>query len=141
MRPETQGLLEQAKLTDKASALALAAEALTTELLFAMKTVGIKKSEEAISALKKTDLDKLLVRSMALGKVSHISVRNELDRLTKALGRRELSAQELKAGILAFDESAQRIALSTTKGLSFKYPTVANRARDSLITFARSLHR
>ncbi len=141
MMAETQTFLEQAKTVDKAQALALAADALTTELLNAMKTVGVKRSEDAIGALKKTGLDKLLVRSMAMGQVSHTVVRTELDRLTKALGRRELSAQELKAGILTFDESAQRIALSTTKGLSFKYPSVANRARDSLITFARSLHR
>jgi len=138
---ETQSFLERAKTVDKAQALALAADALTTELLNAMKTVGVKRSDDAIAALKKTGLDKLLVRSMALGQVSHTVVRTELDRLTKALGRRELTAQELKAGILTFDESAQRIALSTTKGLSFKYPSVANRARDSLITFARSLHR
>lgn len=141
MMAETQSFLERAKTVDKAQALALAADALTTELLNAMKTVGVKRSDDAIAALKKTGLDKLLVRSMALGQVSHTVVRTELDRLTKALGRRELTAQELKAGILTFDESAQRIALSTTKGLSFKYPSVANRARDSLITFARSLHR
>lgn len=141
MMAETQSFLERAKTVDKTQALALAADALTTELLNAMKTVGVKRSDDAIAALKKTGLDKLLVRSMALGQVSHTVVRTELDRLTKALGRRELTAQELKAGILTFDESAQRIALSTTKGLSFKYPSVANRARDSLITFARSLHR
>jgi hypothetical protein len=141
MMAETQSLLERAKTVDKAQALALAADALSSELLNAMKSVGVKRSDDAIAALKKTGLDKLLVRSMAMGQVSHTIVRTELDRLTKALGRRELTAQELKAGILTFDESAQRIALSTTKGLSFKYPSVANRARDSLITFARSLHR
>lgn len=122
-------------------ALVLAGQAVVGALREAMKAAGLAKIEPSLAALQATQLDRLLARSLAEGAVDHRVVRGELERLMKALSSRALVAADLKAGILAFDEAAQRIALAAGRGAAFKYPTVGNRARDSLITFARSLHR
>lgn len=122
-------------------ALARAGRVVVQALREAMKSAGISKIEQSLAALETTQLDRLLARSLAEGAVDHRVVRRELDRLMRALSTRTLAAADLKAGILAFDEAAQRIALAAGRGTAFKYPTVGNRARDSLITFARSLHR
>lgn len=120
---------------------ARAADAVCADLLAAMKASGIPKGEAAMAALKRSGLHKLLVRSLALGRVSHSAVRAELDRMMKALASRTAVAADFKTGILAFDEACQRLALAAGKGGPFRYGTTENRARDSLITFARSLHR
>jgi hypothetical protein len=121
--------------------LRIASDALLPRLLETMKQSGIPKAEQAVDALKRSGLDKLLIRAMGMGRLSHSAVRSELDRLMKALAQRTLTAVDIKAGILAFDESARRLAMSSGKGGPFRYPSTQNRARDSLITFARSLHR
>ncbi len=123
------------------AALVHAGQAVVQALRDAMKAAGISKIEPALAALQATELDRLLARSLAEGAVDHRVVRGELERLMRALSSRTIAAADLKAGILAFDEAAQRIALAAGRGSAFKYPTVGNRARDSLITFARSLHR
>ncbi|MCC7382560.1 MAG: hypothetical protein IT384_12055 [Deltaproteobacteria bacterium] len=125
-----------------AADLELAAnEAVLDELLKAMKSSGIPKAEQSIDALRRSGLDHVLTYSLAIGRLSHESVRRELDRFMKALANRTLTANDIKLGILALDEAAQRLAIAAGKGGPFRYPTSQNRARDSLITFARSLHR
>jgi hypothetical protein len=119
----------------------LGGEAIALELLGAMKAAGIPKADAAINALRKSGLHRLLAKSLAAGRVGHVAVRLELDRLMKELATRAITAQELKLGILAFDEACQRLAIAAGKGGPFRYSTTENRARDSMITFARSLHR
>lgn len=144
MTPETvaDSALSQVRAAPSLDeALVHAGQAVVHALRDAMKAAGISKIEPSLAALQATQLDRLLARSLAEGAVDHRVVRRELDRLMRALSSRAIAAADLKAGILAFDEAAQRIALAAGRGSAFKYPTVGNRARDSLITFARSLHR
>lgn len=134
--------LEKAhQATSYEAALAAAADALTEQLAEAMKASGIKNAAASIESLKKSGLDKLLARCVARGRVGYGMVNAELDRLRAALVQRTLTAVEVKLGILAFDEAAQRLALVAGKNGSFQYAGEQNHARDSLITFARSLHR
>ena len=64
-----------------------------------------------------------------------------LDRMREAIRARLISVLDLKNGILAFDDAAQRLAMVSGKAGPFQYPLLGNHARDALITFARSLHR
>lgn len=139
---ETKALLEQAQqASTKEDALRLAGMAVSAELLEAMRAGRLSKPEKAINALKASGLDQLLVAALAEGRLRYPRVQDELARFRAALSDRSLSANEIKLGILAFDEAAQRLALVAGKKGAFSYPSTQNRARDSLITFARSLHR
>src|SRR5437667_148429 len=103
-------------------AVRLAAVAVTTQLLSALKVAGVPKAEHSIDALKRSRLDRLLVRALARGRVTHTMVTAELDRMRKALAARTASAQDLKLGIVAFDEASQRLALVAGKTGPFQYP-------------------
>lgn len=138
-RPADERLKAAREAATLDEALDAAGKVVVEVLREAMRAAGIPKIDAALSALAATELDHLLARSLAEGEVDHREVRRQLDRLMRALSARTLSAADIKAGILAFDEAAQRIAGASVRGL--KYPTAGNRARDSLITFARSLHR
>jgi len=140
--PETNALLEQAKQADtEDEALRLAGAAVSTQLTAAMRAAGLTKPEKSIQAMKAVGLDRLLAAALAEGRLRYPRVQDELARFRTALGDRSLSANDIKLGILAFDESSQRLALVSGKKGEFSYPATSNRARDSLITFARSLHR
>lgn len=138
---DPQAVLEKVKQAGPEEALRLAADLLLEQLLPAMKAARTPKPEQAIEALRKTKLDLLLVRSLGIGRVSLRMVDDELARMRNALVTRELSANELKDGIKAFDSEAQRLSLAAGKNGRFHYHGEKNRARDSLITFGRSLHR
>ena len=139
---ETEVALARARAAStRENAVRAAGEALSAELLDAMKAAGISKAEKSVNALRFAGLDTLLAEGLARGKVTYRMVAGDLDRLRKALVDRTLSANDIKLGILAFDESAQRLAMVAGKNGSFTYAHAGNRARDSLITFARSLHR
>jgi len=138
MNPHIEQARSAASLDE---ALVFAGQAVVDALSEAMKAAGYTKGPDAGQALQKVGLDRLLARSLGEGQVDHRAARTEIDRLMKALSARTTTANDIKAGILAFDEAAQRIALSIGRGTAFKYPLATNRARDSLLTFARSLHR
>lgn len=139
---QAEALLVQAKEAgSRQEAVRLAGEALVEELRHAMKSSGIAKADQSLAALEKAGLHTLLAVCLHEGRVRFSLVNEELDRFRKALVSRDLSANDIKLGILAFDETAQRLSLVAGKNGEFVYPHVANRARDSLITFARSLHR
>jgi hypothetical protein len=139
---ESKPLLEAAASAASAEeARGLAGQAVLAELSRAMREAGITKAEQSVAAINAAGLGPLLARALAEGRVKLSWVDAELDRFRKALVRRDLSAQDIKLGILAFDECAQRLSLVAGKTGGFDYPSSGNRARDSLITFARSLHR
>ena len=144
MSEETQApsLLEQATDSeDPKEALRLAGEALSKELLVAMKAAGITKADKSVKALDAAGLNQLLALALAKGKLSYRAVDDVLAELREALTNRTLTAEQIKDSILAFDAAAQRLAMVGGQGGGFEYPTKGNRARDSLMTFARSLHR
>ena len=122
-------------------ALPFVAEAITAQLLHAMKSSKVPKADQEIEALRRSGLDRLLVESLVRGKLSYQSVDRHLNRFRQAIKTRDISVNDMKSGILAFDGAAQRLALVSGKGGPFQYPIAGNHARDSLITFARSLHR
>ena len=126
---------------DPEEALRLAGEAVSETLLKAMKSAGITKSDKSVTALKRAGLDSLLALSLAHGRLKYTPVTELLARFRSALQERSLTAEQIKDGILAFDAAAQRLAMVGGSAGGFTYPTKGNRARDSLITFARSLHR
>ena len=139
---ETQALLAQAQAAaEPKEALRLAGEAVSQELLRAMKAAGLPKSDKSVTALKVAGLDALLALALADGKLKYTPVTEVLSRLRNDLQNRSLTAVQIKEGILAFDAAAQRLSMVVGPDGSFEYPTKGNRARDSLITFARSLHR
>jgi hypothetical protein len=139
---ESESLLKQAQLaTESSETLRLAGAAVSAELLAAMKAAGISKSDKSVSALRAAGLDGLLAMALANGRLRYTPVTEFLARLRTDLQDRSLSAEQIKDGILAFDSAAQRLAMVSGSGGGFVYPTKGNRARDSLMTFARSLHR
>jgi hypothetical protein len=139
---ETEALLAQAQAAiEPEDALRLAGEAVSTELLHSMKAAGISKSDKSVTALKIAGLDTLLALALAEGRLKYTPVTEVLTRLRTSLQSRSLSAIQIKDGILAFDAAAQRLAMVAGDKGSFAYSTKGNRARDSLLTFARSLHR
>ena len=139
---ETEALLAEAQSsTEPDEALRLAGEAVSTELLLSMKAAGLTKSDKSVAALKVAGLDSLLALALADGRLKYSPVTEVLSRLRTSLQNRSLSAVQIKDGILAFDAASQRLAMVSGENGSFEYPTKGNRARDSLLTFARSLHR
>jgi hypothetical protein len=129
---------EEAATFDEA--LSLVAKAVTMQLLEAMKAARVPKAEKAVEALTASGLDRLLVEAWARGKITYKMVDAHLNRLRKWITTRD-RAETVKQGILAFDGAAQRLALVAGRNGPFSYPTRNNHARDSLITFARALHR
>ena len=122
-------------------ALPFVSEAILTQLLDAMKMSKIPKADQEVDSLRRSGLDQLLVESLLRGRLSHQSTDRHLNRMRDAIRSRGIGVADLKNGILAFDGAAQRLALVAGKGGPFQYPLQGNHARDSLITFARSLHR
>jgi hypothetical protein len=134
-------LIESAEEADSFDeALALVAKAVTMQLLEAMKAARVPKAEKAVEALQAAGLDRLLVEAWARGKITYKMVDAHLNRLRREITTRE-KAETVKQGILAFDGAAQRLALVSGRNGPFSYPLRNNHARDSLITFARALHR
>jgi len=117
------------------------AEAIVAQLLEAMKTWRMTKAEQAHESLRKSGLDQLLVEALLRGKLTYQATDRHLNRMRDAIRSRSASPNDVKAGILAFDGAAQRLAVVSGKNGPFQYPLRGNHARDSLITFARSLHR
>ena len=141
-KSQPSSLLEQATASDDPKeALRLAGEAVSRELLVAMKAAGITKAEKSVQALDAAGLNQLLAIALAKGKLSYRAVDDVLVQLREALSNRTLTAEQIKDSILSFDAAAQRLAMVGGHGGGFEYPTKGNRARDSLMTFARSLHR
>jgi hypothetical protein len=122
-------------------ALPFVAEAITAQLLEAMKTSKMPKADQQIDALKKSGLDQLLVEALLRGRLTYQAADRHLNRMRDSIRSRVVPVQDMKNGILAFDGAAQRLALVSGKGGPFQYPLHGNHARDSLITFASSLHR
>lgn len=121
-------------------ALALVGEAILAQLLEAMKAARVPKAEKAVEALKVSGLDRLLIEAWSRGKITYRMVDAHLNRLRGEITSRE-RAEMIKQGILAFDGAAQRLAMVSGRNGPFSYPLRNNHARDSLITFARALHR
>lgn len=121
-------------------AMTLVAEAVTAQLIEAMKAAKVPKAEKAVEALKASGLDRLLVEAWIRGKITYRMVDAHLNRLRHEINTRE-RAELVKQGILAFDGAAQRLAMVSGRNGPFSYPLRNNHARDSLITFARALHR
>ncbi len=117
------------------------AEAVALQLLDAMKSSRVPKADQQIDALKRSGLHELLVDTLMKGKLTFQAADKHLNRMRIAIKSRQIAVNDLKNGILAFDDAAQRLALVSGKGGPFQYPLQGNHARDSLITFARSLHR
>jgi len=138
----TKALLAEAeRAATRAEAARLAGDAVLMELADVLEKSGLSKAEETVGAIAKVGLGALLAESLAEGRMRYAKVGAEIERLRRALIDRALSANEIKLGILALDDVAQRLSLVGGKGGGFDYPATQNRARDSLITFARSLHR
>ena len=138
---DTEALMaraEQAETYDEA--LGLVSEAIAAQLLEAMRAARVPKAEKAVEALRAAGLDALLVEAWANGKITYKMVDRHLNRLRKWITTRD-RAEVAKQGILAFDGAAQRLALISGRNGPFAYPLRNNHARDSLITFARALHR
>lgn len=129
---------EKAETHDEA--LGLVSEAIAAQLLEAMRAARVPKAEKAVEALRAAGLDALLVEAWAKGKISYKMVDAHLNRLRKWITSRD-RAEVVKQAILAFDGAAQRLALISGRSGPFSYPLRNNHARDSLITFARALHR
>ena len=134
-------LAQAAASEDPKESLRLAGEAVSQELLTAMKAAGIAKAEKSVKALDEAGLNQLLALALATGKLSYRAVDEVLAQLRDDLSNRVLTAEQIKDSILSFDAAAQRLAMVGGQGGGFEYPTKGNRARDSLMTFARSLHR
>jgi hypothetical protein len=117
------------------------AEAIIAQLLEAMKTWRMTKAEQAHEALRRSGLDQLLVEALLRGKLTYQAADRHLNRMRDGIRARKASPNDVKTGILAFDGAAQRLAVVSGKNGPFQYPLRGNHARDSLITFARSLHR
>ena len=129
-------------------AMPLVTEALTAKLLLVLKegritlkAKKVSKPEQCVSALKRSGLDTLLVEGFMSGRITYKLVDAHLTRMRDEIRARTRSADDIKFGILAFDGIAQRLSLVSGKKGAFKYPLRGNHARDSLITFARCLHR
>ncbi len=129
---------EEAETYDEA--LSLVSEAIAAQLLEAMKAARVPKAEKAVESLRASGLDRLLVEAWARGKITYKMVDAHLNRLRGDIKTRD-RAEVVKQGILAFDGAAQRLALVAGRNGPFAYPLRNNHARDSLITFARALHR
>jgi hypothetical protein len=122
-------------------ALPFVAEAVTAQLLEAMKLSKMSKADQSVDALRRSGLDQLLVEALVRGRLTFQAADRHLNRMRDAIRTRRIPPQDIKNGILAFDGAAQRLALVSGKGGPFQYPLHGNHARDSLITFASSLHR
>lgn len=127
--------------TSYPDALLLAADAASAELLETMKAARVQKCEPKVEALRRSGLHVLLLETMLRGALSEALVKQHLTRMQDAIRARLTPVQDLKNGILAFDEICQQLALVIGKDAPFHYPLDGNRARDLLITYARSLHR
>jgi hypothetical protein len=139
--PDTDTLMAKAETAESyEEALSLVSEAIAAQLLEAMKAARVPKAEKAVEALQASGLDRLLVEAWARGKITYKMVDLHLNRLRKEINTRD-KAEVVKQGILAFDGAAQRLALVAGRNGPFSYPLRNNHARDSLITFARALHR
>lgn len=137
-----QALMLQAEAAPSwEAAQPFASEAITAQLLEAMKAWKVQKADQAHDALKRSGLDGLLVESLLRGKLTYQASDRHLNRLRDSIRSRAVSVNDIKNGILAFDAAAQRLAIVSGKNGPFQYATRVNHARDSLITFARSLHR
>lgn len=143
--PETQEserLLDQAERSESLEeAEALITQAMNLQLVGALKAARVSKAQQAVEDLKEAGLDRLLLESWMEGKVSYKEVSGHIERLRKKMSTLE-DAEIIKQGILTFDTAAQHLAmLQGPEGHQFEYPLKNNRARDSLTTFARALHR
>ncbi len=127
--------------SSKEEALAIAAEAVISELATAMEASKLPDVAAQIGALRTSGLDRLLVEGLAAGRVTVPMARDHVQRMLRALRDRAIGVHELKAGILAFDESAQRLSISVGPDGNFRYPHLTNPVRDLLIALALSLHR
>lgn len=137
-----RGLLREAEAqATYEAALPLVGEALIAQLVDAMKASKMPKADQAIESLKRAGLDQLLVEAMLRGKLTLHAADRHLNRMRDGIKNRTIPVQDVKNGILAFDGAAQRLALVAGKGGTFQYPLLGNHPRDSLITFASSLHR
>jgi hypothetical protein len=137
-----KGLMQQAEAAPTWNeAQPLVSEAIVAQLLEAMKAWKVPKAEQAHESLRRSGLDQLLVEALLRGKLTYQASDRHLNRLRDAIRSRVISVNDIKNGILAFDGAAQRLAIVSGKNGPFSYITRGNHARDSLITFARSLHR
>lgn len=141
-------MLRAAEADSYSDALAMVAWAVTEQLLksmkasrMTMKAREISKPDRCVAMLRRSGLDRLLVEGWMHGRVSYQAADRHLNRLREALSSRSLSTDEVKFGILAFDGAAQRLCTGTGMSGPFEYPASQNHARDSLLTFARALHR
>lgn len=126
-------------MTDNAHALS--ADDFRSALVEGFKLASVPKPDQAVSMLAKTGLERLLWAGIERGRITERMASDELGRLGDALKTRRLQADEIKLGILALDDAAQLFAGALGKDGGFRYDHSQNRARDLLITFARSLHR
>ncbi len=144
---EVQRFMERAQTADNYDdALKWVAEAVTTQLMHAMKEAkiasGVKelsKPRDYVEVLRRSGLDRLLVEGWVRGRVTYKAAEGHLERLRGGLTGRTLSAQDIKLGILAFDGAAQRLSLAAGSRGFFVYRVQLNNARDSLLTFAGAL--
>lgn len=120
---------------------ALAPEDFRLALAEGFKLASIPKPDQAVSMLAKTGLEQLLWSGIERGRITERMASEELTRLGEALKTRRLGADEIKLGILALDDAAQLFSGALGKDGGFRYDHSQNRARDLMITFARSLHR
>ncbi len=120
-----------------ADALTLVTQAVQERFAFTLKSLKIRQADKVAQAVAELKLDTLLVESYAQGKLTRAAVDQQLGRLRSYIKDRD-SAERAKQAILAFDTVAQALALNS--GQSFQY-SLKTHARDSLISFARALHR
>lgn len=104
----------------------------------AMKEARVSKADKKHGDLVASKLDHLLTDVLLEKRLKVSMAQDYLDRLRAMLADRTATPEIVKNGIVAFDEVAQLLAVTTDE---IEYPTDNNRARDLLVTYARALHR
>src|SRR5437016_5105416 len=91
-----RGLMKQAEAAPTyEEALPFVAEAITAQLLEAMKASKIPKAENAVEALKKSGLDKLLVEALLRGRLTFQAADRHLNRMREAIKARHTPIVDL----------------------------------------------
>lgn len=101
-----------------------------------------ESGEQEYASLARTGLDRVLVWAvMSKGHVDLETVQQFLDVLSQRIKDGSLRVDEVKDGILAFDNEARRITFAAGKEGGFRYTSQRNGARSLLLRFANSLHK
>lgn len=139
LSPKAEGCVKAARGRDRAEdALTDLENALQIELLLALRSLAHLDGQKAVAAFSRSGLGRALLETGAAGRLTRYSVDTHLNRMRAELVERRLSAEEAKLGLLAYDAALQGLSAVSPTDLK---PPVGSAARDSLLVFARALHR